>query len=369
MTHLSLVDLEARYGEQRVVQALNLDVGRGELVSLLGPSGCGKTTTLRMIAGFVTPSGGTIRIAGRAIDLLPAHRRNIGYVFQNYALFPHLSVADNVGFGLKMRFVAPAERQRRVAAALDLVGLADLGGRFPAQLSGGQQQRVALARALVIEPDVLLLDEPLSNLDAALRAEMRSEIRALQRRLEITTVFVTHDQSEALAMSDRIAVMRAGRIEEVATPQALCDRPARSFTAAFLGVRTVLAGAVADEGAAGRVFRTAHGLSLRLADHDPPSPTHLVLRAARLALAEPADESPGDARLDASARVAGVTYAGDAYDIDLESGGERLRAIVPSNAPVPAIGSSCRVFAREDAVTWISDPPAARASAAPLQGG
>jgi putative spermidine/putrescine transport system ATP-binding protein len=352
MTYLELAGLEARYGEHAVVRDLDLSVGRGELVALLGPSGCGKTTTLRMIAGFLPPSAGTIRVAGRAIDALPAHRRNIGYVFQNYALFPHLTVEGNVGFGLKMRFVAAAERRRRVAAALDLVGLAELAQRYPAQLSGGQQQRVALARALVIEPAVLLLDEPLSNLDAGLRAEMRAEIRALQQRLAITTVFVTHDQAEALAMSDRVAVMRDGVLVEVASPQRLCDSPAHRFTASFLGARSVLAGAAAD-----RLFRTTRGLSVRLMPEDPPAPSHLVLRAARLALQDAADPLPHDARFEAVAQVASIAYTGDAYDIDLDAAGERLRAIVTSRADVPPLGAACRVVAGSDAIAWIAEPP------------
>jgi len=223
MAFLELAALGARYGKNTVVADLGLTAEKGEFLSILGPSGCGKTTTLRMIAGFVAPSSGTIRLAGNEIHQVPPHKRNIGYVFQNYALFAHLSVADNVAFGLKMRHVESVVRAKRAAQALDLVGLGALAARFPSQLSGGQQQRMALARALVIEPDLLLLDEPLSNLDAALRGQMRSEIRALQRRLGITTLFVTHDQAEALAMSDRIAVMDHGRLVEVASPKELCD--------------------------------------------------------------------------------------------------------------------------------------------------
>ena len=356
MTTLELSGLEARYGEHAVVRNLDLAVGRGELVALLGPSGCGKTTTLRMIAGFLSPSAGTIKLAGRAIDDLPAHRRNIGYVFQNYALFPHLTVEGNVGFGLRMRFVPGPERRRRVAAVLDLVGLSELAQRYPAQLSGGQQQRVALARALVIEPAVLLLDEPLSNLDAGLRAEMRAEIRALQQRLAITTVFVTHDQAEALAMSDRVAVMRDGALVEVATPQRLCDSPSDGFTASFLGARSVLSGGFAGVGAA-RTFRTRHGLEVRLMPEDPPAPSHLVLRAARLALQDAAAPLPHDTRFEAVAQVARIAYTGDAYDIDLDASGERLRAIVPSRATVPPLGAACRVVAGSDAIAWIVESP------------
>jgi putative spermidine/putrescine transport system ATP-binding protein len=244
--YLTLDGLSAVFGETRAVDAVSLDVRKGELLALLGPSGCGKTTTLRMVAGFVRPSAGRVVVAGREITSLAAHRRNMGVVFQSYALFPHLDVLDNVAFGLRMRGLSLAERRAKAAAALDMVSLAHLAGRYPSQLSGGQQQRVALARALVIEPSVLLLDEPLSNLDAHLRAEMRGEIRRLQQRLTITTLFVTHDQEEALAMSDRIAVMSAGRLVEVGTPQALCDHPRHAFTASFLGARTVVEGRSRD---------------------------------------------------------------------------------------------------------------------------
>jgi putative spermidine/putrescine transport system ATP-binding protein len=350
VSDLELAGLEARYDDNAVVRGLNLTVKRGEFVALLGPSGCGKTTTLRMIAGFVPPFAGAIRLAGRVLNDIPAHKRNIGYVFQNYALFPHLTVADNVAFGLRMRHVAAAELARRVTTALDLVGLGEYAARFPAQLSGGQQQRVALARALVIEPDLLLLDEPLSNLDAGLRGEMRAEIRALQQRLSITTLFVTHDQSEALAMSDRIAVMHQGALVEVASPRALCDAPAADFTARFLGARTVLDGAIQQDGAQRR-FVTKGGLSCDMRADDPAA-TRLVLRAARLAIA-PADAS-ANARLVAPARVRQVIYLGDDLDVDLEAAGERLRAIVPSGTSIPPVGAACTVVAGDQAVSWLT---------------
>jgi putative spermidine/putrescine transport system ATP-binding protein len=235
LSFLQLRALECRYGDFTAVDGVDLSVERGEFVSLLGPSGCGKTTTLQMIAGFVTPSGGTVAIEGADLTRIRPNRRGVGIVFQSYALFPHMTVAGNVAFGLEMRRVPRAQRQERVARALEQVHLGHLAERYPRQLSGGQQQRVALARALVIEPRLLLLDEPMSNLDAKLREDMQLELRRLQRALGITTVMVTHDQNEAMAMSDRIAVMRAGRIIQVDTPRAAYEHPADDFASTFLG--------------------------------------------------------------------------------------------------------------------------------------
>ncbi|GGF04544.1 ABC transporter ATP-binding protein [Aliidongia dinghuensis] len=235
MAFLELAGLERRYGDYLAVAALDLTVEKGEFVSLLGPSGCGKTTTLQMIAGFVEPTAGRVVIDGTDMAPVPANRRGIGIVFQSYALFPHMTVTQNVAFGLEMRKVPAAERQRRVAEALELVHLGHLGSRYPRQLSGGQQQRVALARALVIEPRLLLLDEPMSNLDAKLREDMQLELRRLQRKLGITTIMVTHDQNEAMGLSDRIAVMRSGRIVQVDTPERAYERPADGFASTFLG--------------------------------------------------------------------------------------------------------------------------------------
>jgi putative spermidine/putrescine transport system ATP-binding protein len=232
---LRLAGIEKRYGATVAVAGLDLEVREGEFVTLLGPSGCGKTTTLGLVAGFFPPTAGEIYLRGRAVAGLPSFRRDIGVVFQDYALFPHMSAEENVAFGLKMRNVAKAEIAERVRQALELVKLAGLGDRRPLELSGGQRQRVALARALVIRPAVLLLDEPLSNLDLKLREEMRVEIAGLQRQLGITTVFVTHDQGEALVMSNRVAVMNAGRIEQVGTPADIYERPATRFVAEFIG--------------------------------------------------------------------------------------------------------------------------------------
>jgi len=239
MSRLSLRGLGKAYGENNVVDGVDLDLEEGEFLSLLGPSGCGKTTTLRMIAGFVEPTAGHIEMDGKLLSspagVVPPERRNMSMIFQSYAIWPNMTVAENVGFGLKLRKLAGNEIRRRVSEILDVVQMGHLGERYPSELSGGQQQRVALARAIVVQPTVLLLDEPLSNLDANLREEMRFEIRRLHDAFKITTVYVTHDQAEAMATSDRIAVMNAGRIEQVDAPHLLYTRPRTRFVAGFIG--------------------------------------------------------------------------------------------------------------------------------------
>ena len=244
MTYLELDRVGKQFGAQTVVDDFSLAVRKGEFVSFLGPSGCGKTTTLQMIAGFLDPSRGAIRLEGK--DLIAVHpaRRGLGIVFQSYALFPHMTAAENVGFGLEMRKVSRTERTECIRAALAMVGLAGYEERFPRRMSGGQQQRVALARALVIRPSVLLLDEPLSNLDAKLREEMQIELRQIQRTLGTTTILVTHDQNEAMSLSDRIVVMSQGRIEQIGTPQETYERPASAFVSQFLGKTNEFAAAI-----------------------------------------------------------------------------------------------------------------------------
>jgi iron(III) transport system ATP-binding protein len=232
------------YGGTSVLEDVSLDVAQGEFFAFLGPSGSGKTTLLRLIAGFGTPASGRILIGGRDVTALPPWSRNVGMVFQSYALWPHMTVAKNVAFGLERRKLPRKEIARRVAAALELVELSPFADRRPAQLSGGQQQRVALARTIVIEPEVLLLDEPLSNLDAKLRVEMRSELKTLQRKLGITAVYVTHDQEEANAVADRIAVLDGGRIQQIGTPAELYDHPANRFVATFLGTANLIDGEI-----------------------------------------------------------------------------------------------------------------------------
>ena len=235
-TPVQLVDVVKDYGTgSRALDAIGLDVQPGDFVALLGPSGCGKTTALRAISGLETIDSGHVRIGGQDIESVPVHKRDIGMVFQSYSLFPHMTVAQNTAFGLQMRKVGRADRDRRVQEALDLVGLGHLADRYAHQMSGGQQQRVALARALVTRPRVLLLDEPLSALDAKVRVQLRDEIRKIQQETGITAVFVTHDQEEALAVADRVAVMNAGRIEQIGTPEDLYLRPASEFVAGFVG--------------------------------------------------------------------------------------------------------------------------------------
>ncbi|MBL8093601.1 MAG: ABC transporter ATP-binding protein [Anaerolineales bacterium] len=246
MPFLQLSDITKHFGANVAVERFNLGVERGEFVTFLGPSGCGKTTVLRMVAGFEQPTAGQIVLNNRDITTLPPNQRKIGMVFQSYALFPHLTAADNVAFGLKLTKMPTAEIKARVAEMLDLVLLGKFGGRYPYQLSGGQQQRVALARALALQPDLLLLDEPLSALDAKVRAEVRDEIRRIQRRLNITTVFVTHDQEEALSISDRIVVMNQGAVEQEGPPFEIYNYPRTAFVAAFVGTLNRLAGHVVD---------------------------------------------------------------------------------------------------------------------------
>jgi putative spermidine/putrescine transport system ATP-binding protein len=248
MGFLTLEALTRVYGDVAVVSDLSLSVAKGEFISLLGPSGCGKTTTLQMIAGLIEPSSGRITLDGRDITREKPDRRGLGIVFQSYALFPHMTVAQNVGFGLEMRKIARPERDTRVKHALALVQLAGMADRYPRQLSGGQRQRVAIARALVIDPPVLLLDEPLSNLDAKLREEMQFELRGIQQRVGTTTIMVTHDQSEALSMSDRVVVMEHGRIKQVDAPYRLYENPATPFISSFVGKMNRLPGVFRRDG-------------------------------------------------------------------------------------------------------------------------
>lgn len=259
-----LADLTKHYGKSVAVDRLSLTIEPGELVALLGPSGCGKTTSLRMIAGLVQPTGGEIFVDGHSITRVPVHRRNIGMLFQSYALFPHLTVAENVIFGLQMRGIKRRPAGLRVQEALELVQLGNHQHKLPSQLSGGQQQRVALARALVIEPAMLLLDEPLGALDKSLRDSMQVELRLLQRRLGITTVMVTHDQDEALTLADRIVVMRDGRLEQVGSPSEVYQSPATRFVAGFLGVSNFFQGTVHGRANGSIHVRCPNGLHLTI---------------------------------------------------------------------------------------------------------
>lgn len=307
MAQVTLNRLTKHFDDTPVVKGISLTVADGEFFSLLGPSGCGKTTILRMIAGFIFPTSGTVLFDDQDVTHVPANRRNTGMVFQNYALFPHMTVFENVAFGLRTRKVAAAETMDRVARALDLVGLAGLEQRPVPQLSGGQQQRVALARAVVIEPDLLLLDEPLSNLDAKLREETRDQIRELQTKLGITAIYVTHDQEEALAVSDRIAVMEEGECRQLDRPDAIYRRPANRFVASFMGNMNLWEGVLTTDG--GRtVFRHASGLAVALSA--PAGTASSVSLPAPADKSAPADESApadGSAPADESA-PAGTVY-------------------------------------------------------------
>ena len=328
---LAIDRLTAHYGATKVLEDLSLSVAAGELVSLLGASGCGKTTTLRLVAGFLEPTAGTITLGGRDLTKLPAYRRDIGLVFQNYALFPHLSVLDNVAFGLKQRGIASAERQKRAQAMLERVGLATLSDRLPGALSGGQKQRVALARALVIEPPLLMFDEPLSNLDAKLRVDMRVEIRQLQRANGTTSVYVTHDQEEAFSISDRVAIMHAGRIMQFDTPEVLYQKPANAFVARFVGFENLIAmRAVARDGQT-VTAESAGGARLTLPQERLgaiPDAFVLACRADGLMVtAEPTAEG-------IPATLGLRTYLGRAYQYQCDSAAGPLVANGPLSAPL-----------------------------------
>ena len=305
------------YGAVRVIDDLNLDIGKGEFVSLLGPSGSGKTTLLMILAGFEAPTAGSVWLDGRRIDKLPPYKRDMGVVFQNYALFPHMSIAENIAFPLQMRGVGKAEREEKVGRALDMVQLSAQRDRFPAQLSGGQQQRVALARALVFEPAVVLMDEPLGALDKQLREQMQLDIRALHKRLELTVVFVTHDQGEALTMSDRIAVFNRGKIEQIGSPRDIYDRPATRFVAEFIGETNLLEGTLETlTGPTAQVRLTRGGhLTVPAAEGLAPGQAVLVsIRPERIRLAG-ADISLGNAL---PTRILDSVYQGDHLRVQLD---------------------------------------------------
>lgn len=333
---VELIDIIKRFGDFTAVHQLSLSIGEGEFVTLLGPSGCGKTTTLRMIAGLLDPSAGDIRIRGKRVNDIPIHKRNLGLVFQNYALFPHKSVADNVAFGLKFRGVNRHDMQRRVKEALELVRLPDVGERYPKALSGGQQQRIALARAIVIEPDVLLLDEPLSALDANLRDEMRIELKRIQHRIGVSTVFVTHDQSEALAMSDQIIVMSEGRVEQAGSPELVYNTPNSEFVARFLGGANIveLECTALDSDVATLQHRDLGTLYLprdRAPTLTRTGGAKLVIRSEKLKLADQGTlstnaESHEGARGQFAAHVDAVDYQGQAAKYFLSIGDISLQA-------------------------------------------
>ena len=298
-------------GVHDVVRDLTLDIAAGELLTLLGPSGSGKTTALMMLAGFERPDGGEIEMSGRSVIGLPAHKRGIGVVFQNFALFPHMTVAENIAFPLQVRHVSRAEQIRRVADALDLVRLPGLGDRLPSQLSGGQQQRVALARALVFNPRLVLLDEPLGALDRALREALQAEVRHLHRQLGVTMLYVTHDQAEALALADRIAIFAGGRVLQLGTPQALYDSPANLFVAGFLGENNLLPGLVQaiEDDIAVVALDCGAEIEARVIDAAVGQACIVAIRPERVAVAAIAASEMGDGAIDAVLQE--IVFQGD----------------------------------------------------------
>ena len=350
---LQLLRLSKRYGGVRAVDDVSIDVAPGEFVTLLGPSGCGKTTMLKSIAGFLQPSEGQVVLRQTVInDVLP-HLRQIGIVFQNYALFPHMTVAQNIGFGLLMRRRARAAIERAVGEMLDLVKLPGMGARYPHQLSGGQQQRVALARVLAVQPVLLLLDEPFGALDKKLRVEMQIEVKQLVSELRVTTIFVTHDQEEAMLMSDRIAVMNAGRIVQCDTPQAVYDRPHDLFVADFIGASNLLeAKVLGTDGAAVRIAAGGAELRVSLADKVPGGPEGvLMIRPENLALGAAVERGGWEGR------VTFALHAGPTMEYEVAVGdGARLRVSRPRTG-----GGGERTWSVGDAVTVsVVDPASCR---------
>lgn len=324
------------FGIMTVVDNLDLSIGKGEFVSMLGPSGSGKTTLLMMLAGFESPTSGAISVAGKRVDSLPPHKRNMGVVFQNYALFPHMTVAENVAFPLKMRGASRSEIVERVTKALDMVQLGAFQERKPIQLSGGQQQRVALARALVFEPEVVLMDEPLGALDKKLREQMQMDIRDLHHRLGLTIVFVTHDQTEALTMSDRIAIFNHGKIEQIGGPSEIYDRPKTQFVAEFIGETNLLTGKVTSA-SNGLLSVTLEGSqSIRVASAaavEPGKHVKVSVRPERIELG-----AVGEGQNELKVRVTDIVYHGDHLQVQVNAGGRSLVVKANRKAVAPEIG-------------------------------
>jgi spermidine/putrescine transport system ATP-binding protein len=329
---VQLIDVVKKFGDFTAVDQISLDIHAGEFLSLLGPSGCGKTTTLRMLAGFEEPTAGELRISGESVQGTPPHKRDVNTVFQAYALFPHMTVAENVAYGLRQQRVGKADIGRRVSEALDMVKMTPLAGRKPKQLSGGQQQRVALARALVNRPSVLLLDEPLGALDRKLREEMQIELKLLQSQLGITFIFVTHDQEEALSMSDRIAVMLDGRIEQLGDPYTIYERPASAFVAGFIGQQNFFLGHAGDDGRTvkgdGWAFRTKR-------EGDALTSGEEALAAVRPEAVTVSETEPVGATNVLQGNLVGVSHLGDViqFVVKTEAQPELLARLPRTRAP------------------------------------
>lgn len=367
MTSIRIVDLEKRFGDVRALADVNLVIEKGEFFTLLGPSGCGKTTLLRTIAGFYRQDSGQIWLGDECVDAVPAHRRDTGMVFQNYAVFPHMTVFENVAYGLRVRKLPKAEIGRRVAASLHTVHLEGYESRTPDQLSGGQQQRVGLARAMAIEPRVLLFDEPLSNLDAKLRVEMRDEIRAVQKQLGITAVYVTHDQEEALVISDRIAVVSAGRIQQVGAPWAVYKDPANLFVASFVGKVNLLDAELGE--AAGPGFRKARVGSLELLVQEPQG---FAGRQVKLAF-RPEDAVEGGAagtRNTVEGSLVSSSFLGTVASLEMDCQGSRI--VVERHRPkagdMPPEGSRFSFALPAEAILLFDPESGARLRAGPGAG-
>jgi putative spermidine/putrescine transport system ATP-binding protein len=355
-----LEGLSRHYGPVVALDHLDLTLEPGELIALLGPSGCGKTTTLRLLAGLEDADTGRVIVGGRDITGVSAAKRDMGMVFQAYSLFPHMTVRQNVAFGLRLRKVSAAQRDKRALEILDLVGLTAQADRYPHQLSGGQQQRVALARALAIEPQVLLLDEPLSALDAKVRAQLRDEIRRIQLEVGITTLFVTHDQEEALAIADRVGVMREGRLEQLAPPTEVYSRPATSFVAEFVGLSNRLAGEVRG----GEVI--VRGCKLPLVERDTPDGQVVALvRPEAVSLASNAPESEaGTGSSPLAGTVIAITFLGATSRVTVDLGDTRVMAQLPtSEASALTAGSRVVLAIRPDPVLVSADADPAAAAA------
>ena len=351
-TAVELNAVTLAYGRFVAVDNVSLAIDKGSFVTLLGPSGCGKTTILRSIAGLVDPTAGDIRIMGRRVNDIPIHKRNIGLVFQNYALFPHKTVHDNIAFGLKYRGVDKDVIAGKVARALEMVRLPGVERKLPSELSGGQQQRIALARAIVIEPDVLLLDEPLSALDANLREEMRIELKAIQREVGITTIFVTHDQEEALAMSDRVIVMNHGVVEQSGTPEEVYRWPATEFVARFLGQSNLLGGRVAGRDATGLKVVLDDGPVLRspLATVTDGQSVTAVIRAQRLGIATTSDVANEGA---ITGKVAAIAYLGGTVAYQVAVGRSIVQVIAMAGDRLLREGDSVTLSVRPEDVVLL----------------